>query len=177
MRERGIQVLIGILLVAAFVGFAACVAVHACTFFGIHSQQLSPVTGWLFASLFVIWPSVVIFAKKNEKKGLDLVQIAPKWMTAITVSILVYGLCVFLFVCGLRGGAPDVLNGRKALVSYGKVVTYLTDQQYETELVRGIRNDSAGIMVFYSFAFLIVYATLKAKATKSFNEDDYSRRD
>lgn len=159
---------------AAF-GLVASAATHVATFFGVNPLGAGPGIMVLHALIFVVWIPTVVFVVRRMSGGNDrwafwavVTRHAPLWMKALSIVLAAYAFFSFFFVEFVlnREGVPSTSSGQKALVSHGKVIRRLSDEEYERHQAYSIRGYSGHWMMFYAVGMTVLCSLAKEAATK-----------
>lgn len=158
----------------AALGLMASAVIHIATVLGVN--PLGGVAGAivLHALLFVVWiPTVVMMVRKMCARddcrnfwGI-VTHHAPLWMKILSVVLVAYAFFNFFFVAFVltREGVPSAKSGRKALVSHGKVIRRLSDEEYKKHQAYSIRGYSGHWMMFHAVGMTVLCSLAKEAAT------------
>ncbi len=150
-------------------GLLSSILVHLSTFLGINIQSVFPQI-WLFHILiFAVWIPIVLlhrnFWKKNKIKNLwkSMTAHAPRWMKIMTLLIFIYAFFNFFFTIFVlnKGGMPAEIDGQKVLQDHGRIISELTDEQYEKHQAFNVRTFSGHWIIFYAVGMTVLASGIK----------------
>jgi hypothetical protein len=149
--------------IVALVAFAAMLAIHVLTYWGVDAEEVLPF-GW------TLYPLAIIVFLPAVQVGRDLAGAFRRpdyWKLALRYAPRIFeyiayvvGAYVFVnfFVCLvlLRFGSPGHINGHPALLDHGSLREYLTDSQYRNMKAYETRLASGMCMMFDLLAAVIL---------------------
>jgi glycerol uptake facilitator-like aquaporin len=158
-------------LVVIAVGLIFSLVVHLATFIGVDFRTVLPAVMWLhvgsiLAGLPVVWIFQRLYRKVPRKElWKAATRCAPKWMTKTMMGVFAYALLTFVLMNFVfnHGGVPSELDGRKVLHSHGRVIRYLSDQEFERHQLYTLRSFSAHWLAFYTIAFTVLYSQMQER--------------
>jgi len=160
------------LVYIAGLGLLASAAAHVATFLGVNPKRAMPGVMVLHLLTFIVGIPAAFMARKACAKddpwsfwGI-ITRHAPLWMKVLPMVLLPYSFFNFFhtsFVLNQRG-VPSTSLGLKALVSHGKVIRRLTDEEYERHQAYSVRGYSGHWMLFYAVAMTVLYSLAKEGA-------------
>ncbi len=166
----------------ATVGLVASAVAHLATFLGVNPRRTVPGIMVLGILIFVVWVPMVFMSRKacarnNRWSLLDVItRHAPLWMKVLSVALGAYAFFNFFFTVFVlnQEGVPSTSLGPKALVSHGKVIRRLSDEEYEKHQAYSVRGDSGHWMVFYAVGMTVLYSLTKEDPTR---DSDLAKQD
>jgi hypothetical protein len=143
-----LRLLVILLLVVSIAGLVLSFAVHVATFF---STNLGGIWRffWFHVGIFLVFvPTIAIYRYKREA---FLPSALPYW-SRIPLYVL-FGYFVFNMIflaVALHGGSAEVVNGAYQLTDHGKLIRYITVEEYLRFTDYELRFFSRGWVIFYA---------------------------
>jgi hypothetical protein len=123
-------------------GLGASVLVHSLTFIGISAAEYVP---WVWVLHLGIFIAIIPLVGKR-----DLLAGVPPWASTAVAIVSVYAIVnFFLFILLVRGGGPEIVNGKYVLASHGSVIRELSEREYHWQQAYVLRGFSGHWMMFY----------------------------
>jgi len=158
----------------AWTGLAASLTIYLLSWFGINiypplRQEFMLV---LALALFPVWGYTVMkylrtgklppFTFNIPKYAKERFPFLPAhWAVSIQGILIFYILNFILFVIWSDGGGPDIINGQYALTDHGRLIRYISRDEYEFYLANEMRLFSGTMLTFYVIA--TIYGCVAAK--------------
>jgi hypothetical protein len=140
--------LVVLLLVVSVAGFFLSLAVHVATFFSINLGGIWRFF-WFQIGIFVVFiPTIAIYRYKEET---FLPSVFPRWSRMPLYVLFGYFIFNMVFLMlALHGGSPELVNGAYQLTDHGRLIRYLTEEEYLRFTNYELRFFSSGWMIFYA---------------------------
>jgi hypothetical protein len=139
-------------LIAA-AGFTAALVVHLLTFAHIDLSEGFPFVWSLHIGIFLVFLPFVFLARKSFGADITLTKVrasVPQWASTFIIIAIVYAFVNFaLFFFLSEGGRPDVRDGQFVLQNHGKLIRFLTEEEYHLQRAYVLRGFSGHWLVFY----------------------------
>ena len=158
----------------AITGWALALIVHALSIADFDIRDNVPFVWVLHFGVFVVWlPTVLILNKieelnENQQSGIlnrlnpfgfvkTICKQTPTWITVIAIGGFIYNMFNFwLFKASVQGG-PDIMDGQYILQNHGKLIAYLTEQEYHHYRANEVRFFSGFWLAFYGIAAAVLF--------------------
>jgi hypothetical protein len=132
------------------------------TFAHIDLIEKFPLVWSLHVGIFVVFIPFVLYAKKSAGGNFDFEKLramTPNWAGILLLVTFIYAMVNFgLFVFNSEGGGvPDIWDGQYVLHSHGKLIRYLTEQEYHMKKAYVLRAFSGHWLIFYLVPSLYFY--------------------
>ena len=141
----------------ALAGFVAAMSAHVASLKDIDVAARWPAVWGLHAGIFVVFLPFIFSSKKmfGPKPRLrELSALVPPWVAAMALILMIYAVCNFILfmTSGLLGDAKFE-DGRYVLMSHGRLVRELTQDEYVKSRAMEVRGFSGHWMLFYFVPF------------------------
>ena len=142
-----------ILSLISILGFIAALIVHATTFANMDLIEKFPLVWSLHVGIFVVFILFILNARKSLGGNFDFAKLRamiPTWAGILLLLTFIYAIINFvLFLFFSEGGVPDIKDGQFILHSHGKLIRYLTEQEYHMKKAYVLRAFSGYWLTFY----------------------------
>jgi hypothetical protein len=143
-----LRVVVTALLAFSIIALLLASALHVATFFSTHLGGIPRYFGFHFGVIALWILAVMIYRAKGETIRPNAL---PQWSRAPLYFLFGYFVfnMIFLFVV-LHGGGAEVVNGSYQLLEHGKLIGYLTENEYYRDITIELRFFSSGWMIAYA---------------------------
>ncbi len=157
-------------LFLAVLGLVVSTVDHLATFVGIDFVAPFPALLWgphllvMFLGALLVFSALRALAEESGRRltWRRMTRFAPRWMKALTIALVIYGVFNFLAALVLsEGGAAAIQNGREVLVCHGTVIRRLSAEEYERFRVYPTRIFSGTWMLLYAVFVTVFYSMYK----------------
>jgi hypothetical protein len=154
-------------LLSAF-GLATATAAYCATFWGIDPRDVAPGLVFLPVGTFlVLFPALAIAPKtrKGNRRSLnEAVAWAPKWLKALTVALIINMAANFIAsgVAG-GGGAHRQADGKFVVSEHGRIIRYITAEEYGRLIRYECRVIDSLSMALYCVSLTLFVSEIRRK--------------
>lgn len=143
-----VRSLVNILFGISVAAFVASLTLHAATF---ASSGLGGVRRFFPVHIAAIALAILTVAIYKWKAEPFEAKVLPSWAKAPLVVLFLYFVLnmVSMFVV-FKGGSPTMVDGSYQLTDHGKLIRYLTADEYQSLTNWELRFFSSGWMVFFA---------------------------
>lgn len=139
--------------VLALWGFVMSLVVHGATYAGINLSERLPLVWGLHLLIFPLVIPMILLLRARGVEGRDWKKFfdpMPKWVKYAVYVLGAYTIVNFLlFLYLVRGGYPDIRDGKYVLHNHGKIIRELTAEEYEMHKTYVVRGFSGHWLYFY----------------------------
>jgi hypothetical protein len=137
--------------------FVASLAVHAASLAGVDVRVAWPGVMWLHALVLGACFSLVLGpARRRHARSLE--DALPRWGVRLVYVLFAYMIVnSVLFAIQSQGGGPHIRDGRYVLNSHGRVLQFLTEEEWHWYRALELRGAS-GHWVFCALLAALVWA-------------------
>jgi hypothetical protein len=154
----------------ALFGFIISLGVHVAALFGTDVASSFKGVWALHIGIFAVFIPLMLYSWRDfgyRPTIMELGATLPRWAFLLGAFIMVYAAINFmLFIIGTQGGNTAIEGDRYVLLNHGKLIRYLTPQEYASFQANSLRGFSGHWLVFYfsSFAYLLLGKNLTTQS-------------
>jgi hypothetical protein len=131
--------------------------------------------------IFVVFIPFILNARKSLGGNFDFEKLRamiPAWAGILLLLTFIYAIINFVLFIFLSegGGVPDIKDGQFILHSHGKLIRYLTEQEYHMKKAYVLRVFSGHWLMFYLAPAMYFYFESRSRQGLSREEQSKTQR-
>lgn len=147
-------------------------AAHVSTFLGIDPMTRWPGVMFIHVAIFPPFIAAICYANRiggpEEKRQEKAMNAAPRWLRILTGFFFVYTFVNFaIFIVLNEGGGPEERDGKYLLMSHGRVIREITEEEYHRQQAYVVRGFSGHWMMFSCAALMLLVGASRLRGVPS----------